>query len=548
MQHWATKLAASIIQERGEKEHYTFNSGMSISGPMHIGNLRGELILNSRVQQVLEEEHGKQVTLKGTYYTQDRFKGKQAQLNQFSDANKAEQYIGYRLIDVPDPEGCHDNWVEHFNSANAPYLRKFGVESDPITTTEFYKLPETKEVVRTFLSNKDKVREVLNQYRDRKYPEGWIPFDPLCTECNRIDQTRATSIDLEQGLVHYTCDCGAEGTSQLEKGKLAWRLEWSALWEVLGVDFEPYGKDHATPGGSRDSCVDICQNFGLNYPEGFAFNWVYYKAKNEEGGGKERKIMSSSQGRGITTQEYLDIGEPAALSYLYVSTKAMKEIEFDLAELPVLHRRFDRAERTYFDDLDEEERSKLSDKEEQNIKKNYELAVNSLPEEQPIRAPYDVCATIGQIIPLREEDNQQEVEKERLERLASLGHIPERVSEKDRVRVLSRIERATNWARSYAPEDMVYGLNETVTAAIKEELSEEQVEAMLELRQALKEEKDKDELKDLLFTVKDNSQLETRQFFQTAYLCLLGKKKGPRLNELIATIGQDRVRDILSCL
>ncbi|MFB6265545.1 MAG: lysine--tRNA ligase, partial [Candidatus Nanohaloarchaea archaeon] len=110
---WADQLAGDILEERGEKDSYVFNSGMSVSGKMHIGNLRGELMIPSRVRHVLENE-GKEVSFRGVYYTQDRFKAKDEQLEQFDSREEPEKYEGWRLIDVPDPEGCHDNWVEHF--------------------------------------------------------------------------------------------------------------------------------------------------------------------------------------------------------------------------------------------------------------------------------------------------------------------------------------------------------------------------------------------------------------------------------------------------
>ncbi|MFB6294527.1 MAG: hypothetical protein ABEI97_02095, partial [Candidatus Nanohaloarchaea archaeon] len=34
---WADQLADDIREDRGEKEEYVFNSGMSVSGRMHIG-------------------------------------------------------------------------------------------------------------------------------------------------------------------------------------------------------------------------------------------------------------------------------------------------------------------------------------------------------------------------------------------------------------------------------------------------------------------------------------------------------------------------------
>ncbi|MCJ7478725.1 MAG: lysine--tRNA ligase [Candidatus Nanohaloarchaeota archaeon QJJ-7] len=528
---WADQLARDILEEQGEKDSYVFNSGMSVSGKMHIGNLRGELMIPSRVRHILEEG-GKEVDFLGVYYTQDRFKSKQEQLEQFDDPEEAEKYEGWRLIDVPDPEGCHDNWVEHFNEENHPYLSDFGIDVETLTTTEFYTWGDTKELVRRFLDNRERVRNVLNEFRERNpYPEDWIPFDPLCTECNRIDSTEALEVDLEDWEVRYRCEnCGAESWSDMEEGKLGWRLEWSALWHVLEVDFEPYGKDHATPGGSRDSCVALAKEFDLDYPAGFSFNWVYLKD------GEDIREMTSSGDVGITAQEYLEFSAPEVLAFVYMSNRPMSEIYFSPRELPTHYRRFDRAERVYFgnEDMDDEKR-------EMNLERVYELAVLDPPEEQPVRVEFDHAAFVAQTIP------PGEWGKEGLEKLRDTGHVPEEMSERDRERVLERLERARNWARDYAPEDHLYEFNEEVPEEVVEGLSSEQLAAIRDLVRMLEENdySSGGELEDDLFELARDSGVGVGEFFQASYLCLLSREDGPRLADFILTRGQEEVLNVL---
>lgn len=532
--YWIDRLAGDIVEERGEKERYVFNSGMSVSGRMHIGNLRGELMIPSRVRRVLEQE-GMDVDFRGVYYTQDRFKGKDAQLEQFDDPREAEQYIGWRLIDVPDPDGCHDSWVAHFNAENHPFLEEFDIHVDTLTTTEFYRWDETKAVIQRFLEHREEVREVLNRFRDRNpYPGEWIPFDPLCTECNRIDTTTAVAVDLEDWTVQYECDgCGAAGWSDMEDGKLAWRLEWAALWEVLAVDFEPYGKDHATPGGSRDSCVALAEEFDMNYPAGFSFNWVYLKD------GDTVQEMTSSGNVGITAGEFLQFAHPAVLAFLYLSNRPMTEIYFAPEELPTHYRRFDRAERVYFgaEELDDEKR-------ERNLRRTYELAVQEVPEEQPVRVDFEHAAFVAQTIP------RDRWKDEGLDTLRETGHLPAAVSDADRERVLQRLEHALAWARRYAPDEHVYEFNEAVPAAVADALSAEQVAGMHALRDLLKGHhySSVDELEDDLFDIAREEVGDVGAFFEAAYRCLLSRPDGPRLADFILTRGQAEVVNVLETL
>ncbi len=531
---WVDQLADDIRDDRGDTGRYVFNSGMSVSGKMHIGNLRGELIIPSRVRHILEEE-GRDVTFRGVYYTQDRFKAKDAQLEQFDDPSGAERYEGWRLIDVPDPDGCHDNWVEHFNAANQPYLAEFGIDVDPLTTTEFYRMDAAKDVVQLFLEEKDRVREVMNEFRDRNpYPEDWIPFDPLCEECNRIDTTTALEVDTEDWTVRYECEeCGEEGWSDMEEGKLAWRLEWAALWHVLDVDFEPYGKDHATPGGSRDSCVALAEEFDLNYPTGFSFNWVYLKD------GDDVREMTSSGDVGISAAEYLEFAAPEVLAFLYLSNRPMTEIYFSPTEMPTHYRRFDRAERVYFgeEELDDEKRA-------MNLERTYELAMQEVPEELPVRVPFDHAAFVAQTVP------RDVWADDGIATLQETGHVPDDINEKDMERVLQRLEHARQWAVEYAPEQYRYDFNDSVPDSVVQQLSSDQIDAMNGLEELLATEQysDSETLENDLFELARGSDVDVGEFFAAAYQCLLSRDEGPRLADFILTRGQDEVLNVLKTL
>jgi lysyl-tRNA synthetase class 1 len=66
--------------------------------------------------------------------------------------------------------------------------------------------------------------------------------------------------------------CGHEGTATFREGKLPWRFEWPAQWQILGVDFEPFGKDHAE--GSWPSGKDIARNvLGIEPPVPMVYEW-----------------------------------------------------------------------------------------------------------------------------------------------------------------------------------------------------------------------------------------------------------------------------------
>jgi len=69
----------------------------------------------------------------------------------------------------------------------------------------------------------------------------------------RKDTTKITDVSEDCNVVSYSCKCGNVSTVNIsEQGncKLPWKVDWPMRWMYEGVDFEPGGKDHASPQGS----------------------------------------------------------------------------------------------------------------------------------------------------------------------------------------------------------------------------------------------------------------------------------------------------------
>ncbi len=80
-----------------------------------------------------------------------------------------------------------------------------------------------------------------------------FPYKPYCRDCGR-DTTIITSYDDDTTDLSYTCTaCSYDGVTNLttdNEGKLVWKVDWPMRWAFEGVDFEPGGVDHASPGSS----------------------------------------------------------------------------------------------------------------------------------------------------------------------------------------------------------------------------------------------------------------------------------------------------------
>lgn len=527
--HWidvyADKLYEALVK-RG-KETYVFNGGLSVSGLQHIGRLRGEIIYGEVLRRILSKRglHIKQYI---TLYTMDEWKGKDEQLKVFKNPGEASKYIGWPLYRVPDPEGCHKNWVEHFWNDFGPYIKEFtDGEIKAIPTHELYHGILQEFIIETF-KKREKVINILNKYRGTKIGADWIPFQPICSRCGRINSTRSIEV-INNEKIRYKCMyCGYEGITDLSNGKLSWRIEWVGIWRVLNVDFEPYGKDHAVPGGSRDSCVDLAINvYGFKPPEGFPFEWVALRVENED------KDMTSSGFIGITPREWLEIAHPHIYRFLILKTPPMKRIVIDLRAIPQYYNQYFRAERIYYG----VEKARNED-EKVLLSRSYELSYprGEPPSKIPEQVPYTHLAILSQIIP------RELWKTEGIRRLKMSGNLPENPSGYGVKRIIEIIEKAFNWVNKYGPPELRIELLPEPSRKIIESIPREHREILKKMGREFEklDNWSEENIKNIMINVTKNlSPDERRRFYQSFYKLFLGKPSGPRAAPLLAILGRE---------
>lgn len=538
--HWIEELAEDVFK-RKRGEVFTGNGGLSVSGLQHVGRLRGEITLVDTLLRVLREK-GVETRHMLTLYTMDAWKGKETQLRQFSDPEEARQYIGWPLYMVPDPHGCHDSWVEHYWEDFGGVLDRFARHVDVVTTKELYEENQRMRefVLRSVTDLREKIVATINKYRgERKLPESYIPFQPVCEKCGRIDTTEALEVDPKSYRVRYRCrNCGHEGWQSLAHGKLNWRVEWVGVWYALSVDFEPYGKDHATPGGSRDSCVDLARNvYGFEPPAGAAYEWVGYRVR-----GKDMGDMGSSDFIGFTPRQWVEVAEPEVLRYLYLSVPPMRRVVLSLEEVPRYYDVFDKAERVYY--------GLESVEDAENMAKSYRYALLSEPPpEPPFQLRYLHAAILSQLLPSRGEDID-----EVLRRLRETKQLRGELSARDLERIRTRIRLAKRWIEKYAPSYYRITLVEKPPVDQIRPLVDEEIAALLEElynRLASLDEWSEDKIKEAMISIKKTKSAE-RRMFKALYLAFFGKPYGPRIAPYLAMLNREmvleRIRTVLDAV
>lgn len=525
---WLDKLARQLIKKFPKEKVFHLNCGLSVRGPQHVGRMRGELCIPDCIKRILKEKYKREAIHYITLYDMDGLKAKGAKNGFPNDPEKQRKYTGVSLFNIPDPYGCHKNWFEHFWEDFGNYLNQFGFEVKIVRTSEFYKTEGAKKIVKWILENREKVIETVNRFRLKNpWPEDFIPINPICNNCLSINDTKATSFDLKKWVVDYECKkCGNRGRTSLENAKLQWRLEWVSLWKVLHIEFEPYGKDHAVAGGSRETC-NIFSTELLKYqpPLGEWNDWVSLKMH-----GKRLGEMTASGFIGITPKQWLEVAEPEVLRYLYISTKPHAPITIDMDRIFVYHDKFDRAERIYFGV------EKTDERELHNIRRSFELAqVREIPSKPLFQLKYDFAAQLVQILP---EKNRV---RKAIEILTKIGQLKGRPKKSEIARISKRLELSKNWVEKYAPEKYKFKIVEKIAKKEMKKLSEKQKKALINLGKFLEKTRTDKAIWDKIREIADELHMKPEKIFEAAYLVLLGKNYGPRLVPLIQSLDKEFV-------
>ncbi|WP_394739030.1 lysine--tRNA ligase [Natronococcus roseus] len=523
---WADTVA-DRVEERDPDEPIVIKGGISPSGVPHLGNVN-EVMRGYYVAEVLRER-GHEVQQVFTADDRDPLRklprtlcdleGNLVDLGEV-DAGALGRNLGSPYTDIPDPFGCCDSYGAHFSGIIQDSADAMDVPIDLVSTTELYTDGEFDDVTRHVLANRERAREVLSQYQD-KVDEDYVPFNPICEECGKVTET-VTGVDLESDpvTVDYRCTdmdagdrtidgCGHEGTATIREGKMPWRFEWPGQWQALGVDFEPFGKDHAE--GSWPSGQDVARNvLEIEPPVPMVYEWFTL----------EGEPFSSSEGNVILVSDVLELLEPEVLRYFFAKDPS-KARDFSIERLDQLVDEFDRFEATYFDEVD------AGEDEQAFAERVYPLVVEE-PREERIRLPYTFAAVLGMFDDpeLREEVARKE------------GHIPEDAPEWAVEGALERVEQARNWARR-TENEFDYELKRS--AIPDHEFDAATEDALEELADFVAAGHGPDEIQGEIYETAKRHDVDIGDFFGAGYRLFFDEKQGPKLGPFLEKVDREFV-------
>ncbi|WP_254546033.1 lysine--tRNA ligase [Halomarina pelagica] len=522
---WADAVADEI-EARDPEEPIVIKGGVSPSGVPHIGHLN-EVMRGYFVAEALRDR-GREVRQVFTSDDRDPLRGvprtlatldwEVVSLGETENPGALGRNLGKPLTNVPDPFGCCDSFGDHQTRLLGKMAEAMDVPIEVVSNTDLYERGEFEGVTRELLEKRDLAREVLSTYQE-KVDEEYVPFNPICADCGKITEA-VTGVDLDAGTVDYVCadieagnrtieGCGHEGTATLREGKLPWRFEWPAQWKVLGVDFEPFGKDHAE--GSWPSGEHVARTvLDFEPPVPMVYEWFTYNGD----------ALSSSKGTVITVDEVLSMLEVEVFRYFF--TKPPKRArDFDVRTLDQLVDEFDRFEAIYFDEVGG------TDQERAIAERAYPMTVDAVRPER-VRLPYTFAAVLG----MTDDEDLREAMARRA------GHVPDDAPDRAVEDALARVEKARTWAER-TDNEYNYRLAEDLPPVEVDEATAAALDALAaEIEGGLD---DGEDVQSAIYETARAEGVEVGDLFATGYRLFLDEEQGPRLGPFLASLEREFV-------
>ncbi|MBR0510519.1 MAG: lysine--tRNA ligase [Clostridia bacterium] len=508
--HWSEEIAERIIKRNPDKEEYVCAAGISPSGSIHIGNFR-DIATSYFVVRALWKK-GKKARLLFSWDEFDRVR--KIPVNVAAVDGDMEKYIGFPYADVrnPFPGTPEKTYAEYFENEFMRSIVKFGIDMDYRYQAQMYRSGKYADQVIHALKKRGEIFDILDSHRTQTAAEGereaYYPVSIYCPACGR-DTTTITSLSDDCTKATYTCKCGHCGDFDFTKDfncKLSWKVDWPMRWMYEGVDFEPGGKDHASPNGSYDTSKDISRAiFGYEPPLFQGYEFIGIKGTT----GK----MSGSSGLNLTPETLLKIYEPEVILWLYSRTEPLKAFDFCFDD-GILRQYFE------FDKMYNAVKDGSASDAHKAIMYNTEVAGRELH-----TVPMSLLVQLGSVVDFN---------------VPMLETVFEKIGTPYKYAEFSdRLERAKFWLQTCAPEN-VNRLRTLRNWDVYEEL-DDSAKKEISLLHAYIEKGGYtlDELNTALYDIPkqvfgydmDEKTLKACQgsFFKTVYKLLIDKEKGPRL-------------------
>jgi lysyl-tRNA synthetase class 1 len=504
--HWSEKIAARAIERVGLEHDIVVGSGISLSGPVHVGHSR-EFLTAALVVHAISARGGK-----------TRFIAFSDDMDPLRKVypflpQEFHRWVGCPIYRIPDPYGCHKSYADHYLEELLLGFAALGINPEVLASSSLYNSGAFSDLVSLTLTERIAVNDILDRTvtdsggDSRKSKRDW-PFQPECPLCTSIQSTHVVALHGKK-LTMYCRSCNSEHTVDLGQGggKLVWRCDWPMRWKHLSISVEPFGHDHNASGGSYESGVSLAKEiYGNEAPIPVPYAWVHFK----NGG-----AMHSSSGKSISITQLTMAYPPEIIWWMLARREPNAVISFD-PESTLL-----------------EEARLLRDSKRSGSESDALRIVESIVGIRPslIEYPLDHLALVVQLA-----DFDTNATMEILRRSEAYRNASVPVTEKD----MSFIR---NWLDLFGVKHRVTIRNpgDTVPGARPEFRPALDVLASTMSHVAW----DAESVHNVVHQTAKDLEIKAGDLFAEVYRHVIGRERGPKIGWLFETLGRDKVLQLL---
>jgi lysyl-tRNA synthetase class 1 len=492
----ARRLLKRYEKAPPEKGHVLFETGYGPSGLPHIGTF-GEVARTTMIRRAFEAISDIPTRL---ICFSDDMDGMRKVPDNVPQQDMLREHLQKPLTAVPDPFGEYESFGHHNNAMLRRFLDTFGFEYEFYSATEFYKSGAFDETLLKAAEKYDDLMKIMLKSLREERQQTYSIFLPIHPETGRVLYVPLKEVNAKDGTITFDDEDGREWTLPVTGGnvKLQWKPDFGARWAALDVDFEMYGKEHATNTAIYDR---ICEILGGRKPEHFSYE-LFLDEKGQK--------ISKSSGNGISIDEWLTYASTESLSYfMYLKPKTAKRMHFDV--IPKAVDEYHQQLRAY----------PTQDAKAQANNPVWHIHSGDVPESHMV-VPFSMLLNLASAAGAEDKD-------------AMWGFI-KRYAPEATPETHPDLDQAAGFAVRYY-EDFVKPTKTYRAPDEKERAAMEDLASRLEAHDGPT---DDETLQTIVFSVgKDHGFDPLRDWFKALYEVLLGQSQGPRFGGFIALYGVD---------
>lgn len=498
---WLNKVVDELVARHPEGE-IVVSSGVSPSGTYHLGTLRE--ILTAEVIAYAARKRGRQARHVHVVDDLDVFRKVPAGIPE-----DFKKHLGKPLCDVPAPDNSKGSYADYYVKDLLVAAEKMHLELDIIRAHEKYRAGFFVEAIEKALAQTEEIKQVLESISGHKVDDNWSPIQVI--EDGYLKNRPFVSINSGDKTLVFKDKDGQEQQTGYAKGevKLNWRIDWPARWWLLGVQAEPFGRDHATKGGSYDTGAAIVKDvYGAEAPIPLPYDDIKRTGQT--------KKMSKSAGDTITAAELLEMLPAEVVWFFVLRYSPDKQLFFD--EGPTFMRLVDE-----FGEL-----LAMPDKTESD-KQLLDICLHGVDQPTVSRVPFSHLVASYQAA-LKDTEKTLDI-------IRRTEHAE--VVDEDADIIKAELKFIDVWLTKSAPEDVKFSLVEKIESR---EFSDVEKGFMSELADKIKDAPEGADgywFHKTIYEFKDSIDLPPKELFSTLYRALIGKTSGPRAGWFLSILPRD---------